>query len=72
MENIKQCVIEGCFNEVKFTTKLNGKIYYSCKKHEKDVAQIVAAEHTKEEIERANKQRLFNLSKEDNPEWIRV
>lgn len=74
METIKQCMIEGCLDEVKFTSKLSGKIYYSCKRHEQEMAHIVAAEHTKEEMERTKKKHLFSLTddKNKNPKWMKI
>ena len=75
MKIMNKCIIEDCKNEAVFFAKVGGKYYYSCKKHELDVAQIVAAEHSREEMERAEKKYLLNISKEDvkkNPKWMKI
>ena len=69
---MKQCLIDGCNDEARLISKSSGISYYSCKKHEKQVAQIAAAEHTKGEMERIKKQNLFHLSPEKNPEWMKI
>ena len=70
---MEQCIIAGCLNEVKLIAKSGGKSYYSCKKHEKDVAQIIVAEHTKWEMEKIKSvSSALNLKEDKNkaPKWI--
>jgi len=47
---MNQCIIEGCPNEAELIAKSGGRLYFSCKKHKKEVGQIVVSEHTKEEL----------------------
>lgn len=69
---MKKCLIDECNDEAKLIATSSGISYYSCKKHEKEVVQIVAAEHTRGEMERTKKQRLFHLTSEKNPEWMKI
>jgi hypothetical protein len=69
---MNECLIEGCPNEAKLIAKSGGKSYYACKEHRKDVAQIIAAEHTRAESERAEiaHKHLYPEGKEKPPKWI--
>lgn len=58
---MEQCLIEGCQNEAKLIAKSGGKSYYSCKEHRKNVAEIIAAEHSKGEKERTIKPRWLGF-----------
>ena len=73
---MNRCRIEGCPNEPKLVSKHSGISYYACKEHEKEVAHISAVEHTKEEMERAEKQYKFLHSEEvsniKSPKWIKI
>jgi hypothetical protein len=70
---MNQCLIEGCTNEAKLIAKSAGRSYYACKEHKRDVAQIVAAEHTKGELARVESSEATLHSKEEKnkpPKWI--
>ena len=71
---MNQCLIEGCENEAFLVAKSGRRSYYSCSEHKKYVAQIVASEHTKAELERINKiyLTLYSEKKEEIPKWIKV
>jgi len=72
MELINQCLISGCPNEATLIAKSGGKSYYSCKEHKKSVAQIVASEHSRSEVERARiaADSLYSEDNKEVPKWI--
>jgi hypothetical protein len=69
---MEQCLIAGCQNEAKLVAKSGGRSYYSCKEHKKEVAQIVAAEHSKTEkgryVEAAK--RFYPEEENKAPKWL--
>jgi hypothetical protein len=67
-----QCLIEECNDEATFIAKSDNKFYYSCKKHKKEVAQIVSVEHAKAEIKRSDKAAEIYYMKKDIPKFMRI
>lgn len=69
---MNECLIEGCPNEAKFIAKSGGRSYYACKEHKKDVAQIIAAEHTRVEVGRSRiaSEYLYPEVKDKPPKWL--
>jgi hypothetical protein len=72
---MEKCLIDNCGNEARLISKTGGISFYSCKKHEREVAHIATIEHTRGEMDRATKQNISNLTKEDtkdNPKWMKI
>ena len=66
-----ECLIEGCEGEAEVVATSGGRKYCACKKHRKDVSQIIASEFTRAEKERAMKAlKQFGSEEKQPPKWI--